>query len=137
MNKLILLCLLPINLLGQVDRNDLVSSEQIAMDEIALEAHYSSPVSSNNISIFPHILKKNQEFVLDFNYSEKDPFEIEVRDSEGSVIEMIYSSQLSIFEAKNSITLQIHTPLESGQYYIVLNSKNVKLGTKMIKFDGN
>ncbi len=124
-------------MLGQDGVKNLVLNEQISMEEVALEASYSAPEVSNSIAIYPHVLKKNQEFVLDFSYSEVDPFEIEVRDAEGSVVEMIYSSQLSVYEAKNSMTLQIHTPLDAGMYYVVLKSKKVNLGTKLIKFGGN
>jgi len=137
MNKLFLICLIPAHLFAQVGSENMVNNDQIFMDEVEVAAHYSSPAISNEISVYPHVLKKNQEFVVDFNYLEGDPYEIEVRDSAGGLIEMIYSSQLSVFKAKNSITVQIHTPLETGLYYVVLNSKNVKIATKLLKFDGN
>lgn len=137
MKQLLIISLLPIHLLAQNGVSTLVSNEQISLDEVSLEASFSEPKVSNSISVFPHVLKKNQEFVVDFNYTEGDPFEIEVRDSEGTTIEMIYSSQLSVFKAQSSITLQIHTPLEAGMYYVVLKSKKVNLGAKLIKFGGN
>lgn len=104
------------------------------LNDVVLEASYGTFNVSSNLTVYPRVVKKAQEFVLYFDYQIEDNYTVELVDSNGNHIETIYNSQLSIFNAKSSISLEIFTPLIPGMYYVVLSSKDFSQATKLMKF---
>ncbi len=110
------------------------SKADIMEDDISIEASYGTMTTSNSLSVYPRVIKNAQDFVLYFNFKIKEPYLIDVMSSSGELVETIYNSQLSVFNAESSINLSIKTPLDGGMYYIVLTSKDSSQATKLIKF---
>ncbi len=130
-----LIILLPYFISGQSTVDQLIAgSNDILKSEVLLEPSFSAIVKTNTLSVYPRIIKEAQVFVLHFNQSITDPYCVEIFDSEGVSVEMIYNSQLSVFKAKSSLSLEIMTPLEPGLYHVVLTSKEKSQATKLLKF---
>jgi len=79
-------------------------------------------------------VKEAQVFVLYFNNKIEGNYTVDLVDSSGTLVETVYNSQLSVFDAKSSLSLEVQTPLESGMYYVVLSSKDFSQATKLMKF---
>ena len=102
--------------------------------DIDLEASFGTMPASNSMSVYPRIIKKAQVFVLYFDYEIKEAYTVNLVSASGELIETIYNSQLSVFNAKSTLSLEVQTPLEAGMYYVVLSSNDFNQATKLMKF---
>ena len=130
-----LIILLPYFISGQSDTNNLlVGTESYLDDEVVLEPSFGKVTIPNSLSVYPKVIKEAQVFVLYFNHLIEGPYYVELKDSQGESVEIIFNSKLSVFKARSSINLEVHTPLEPGMYHVVLYTENFSQATKMIKF---
>lgn len=130
-----LIILLPYFISGQSDVDQLIAgTSDIYKSEIILEPSFSPAAKSNSLSVYPRIIKEAQVFVLYFSEVIEDPYCVEIFDSSGASVEIIYNSQLSVFKAKSSLNLEVMTQLEPGMYHVVLSSKEKSQATKLLKF---
>jgi len=102
--------------------------------DVDIEASYASLPAKQNLAVYPRVVKKAQVFVLYFDHTIDGNYTVELVDASGEQIETIYNSQLSVFNARSSLSLEVQTPLESGMYYVVLSTKNFSQATKLMKF---
>ena len=130
-----LIILLPYFISGQSDANYMLAGDSdILKNEVILEPSFNTFKSENSLSIYPKVIKEAQVFVLYFDHVIDGPYYVELKDSNGETVEVIYNSKLSVFKAKSSMNLEVNTPLDPGMYHVVLYSQNFSQATKMIKF---
>ena len=129
------LMLLFVNFLSGQNINEIADASYSDMlSDVDIEASYGPMNSANSLSVYPHIIKKAQVFVLHFDHKIKGSYKVDLVDASGNHIETVYNSQLSVFDAKSSLSLEVYTPLETGMYYVVLSTKDFSQATKLMKF---
>ena len=119
---------------GQAVTQTADASYSDMLSNIKLEASFGSFTANRSLAVYPRIVKEAQVFVLYFNNKIEGNYTVDLVDSSGTLVETVYNSQLSVFDAKSSLSLEVQTPLESGMYYVVLSSKDFSQATKLMKF---
>ncbi len=137
--------MMPLQLVAQdsafidsLPESEFAQIDDIKDTDIELAASFSKLKNKNNLAAYPFVMKDAQRFVLDLGLEIKDNFVVYLMDQYGSKVETLFNSRLEVFQANHNLTLDVHTRLDAGTYFVVVETKDAKRATKLMKFgDGN